>query len=177
MIFTQTRLKGAFIIEIEKLKDERGFFARSWDKNIFEEHGLNSNLVQCSISFNKSKGTLRGMHYQIYPHEEDKLVRCVRGKAFEVIIDLRPESTTYLQWESFEASSENYRMLYVPKGFAFGFQTLEENTEIFYQIMELYAPEFARGILWNDKVFNISWPLNPTIISKRDLSFKPFMKV
>src|SRR5438309_1558662 len=116
MIFTETKLKGSFIIELEKDEDERGFFARSWDKKIFEEHGLNSKLVQCNISFNKKKGTLRGLHYQIPPYEEAKLIRCTKGKAFEIMIDLRQKSQTFMQWASFELDSENYKMLYVPEG-------------------------------------------------------------
>ena len=128
MIFIETNLKGSFIIEPEKIEDERGFFARTWDKEIFEKRGLNPKLVQCNISFNKKKGTLRGMHYQIAPYEEAKLVRCTKGSVFEVMIDLRPKSETFKKWESVELNSENYKMLYVPEGFALGFQTLEDNT-------------------------------------------------
>lgn len=171
MIFTETKLKGSFIIEPEKIEDERGFFARTWDNKTFEEYGLNSKLVQCNISFNKKKGTIRGMHYQAYPHEEAKLVRCTKGKAFEVMLDLRTHSNTHMQWLGIEITSENYKMLYVPEGFALGFQTLEYNTELFYQMSERYEPEFSRGIRWDDPSINISWPLKPTVISKKDLSF------
>ena len=176
MIFTESKLNGAFIIEPEKMEDERGFFARTWDKKKFVEHGLNPKLVQCSISFNKKKGTLRGMHYQVAPYEEAKLVRCTKGKIFDVIIDLRPNSKTYKEWEGIELSSENYKMLYVPKGFAHGYQTLEDNTEVFYQMSEAYMPEYAHGIRWDDKIYQISWPLKSPIISKKDLSYKPFKK-
>ncbi len=176
MIFTETKLKGVFIIEPEKLEDERGFFARTWDQKIFEEHGLNPKLVQCNISFNKKKGTLRGMHYQIAPYEETKLVRCTRGKMFEVLIDLRPKSETFRKWVGFEQGAEDYRMLYVPEGFALGFQTLEDSTEVFYQMSQVYMPEYARGIRWDDTAFEISWPLKPTIISKKDLSYPPLEK-
>jgi dTDP-4-dehydrorhamnose 3,5-epimerase len=172
MIFTETKLKGAFIIEPEKIDDERGFFARTWDQKKFEELGLDPRLVQCNISFNKKSGTIRGMHYQISPYEEAKLVRCTKGRVFEVMIDLRPKSETFRRWESVELSSENYKMLYVPKGFALGFQTLEDNTELFYQMSQEYKPEYSRGILWNDPAFQISWSLKPTIISKKDLLYK-----
>lgn len=174
MIFIDTKLKGAFLIEPEKLKDERGFFARTWDYKIFEENGLNPKLVQCNISFNKKKGTLRGMHYQVSPYEEAKLVRCTKGKAFEVMIDLRPKSKTFKQWIGYELSAENYKMLYVPEGFALGFQTLENNTELFYQMSQPYMPEYARGIRWDDTTFKISWSLKPSLISKKDLSWKSF---
>ncbi|MCK5398353.1 MAG: dTDP-4-dehydrorhamnose 3,5-epimerase family protein, partial [Thermoplasmata archaeon] len=140
MIFTETRLKGAFIIDIEPIEDDRGFFARSWCRNEFEKHGLNPDLVQCNISFNKKKGTLRGMHYQTAPHEESKLVRCTRGSLFDVIIDLREDSGTYKKWFGIELSAENRRMIYMPGGFAHGFQTLEDNTEVFYQMTEFYYP-------------------------------------
>lgn len=176
MIFTETKLKGSFIIELEKVEDERGFFARSWDKKIFEEHGLNSNLFQCNISFNKKKGTLRGLHYQISPYEEAKLVRCTKGKVFEVMIDLRPKSETFMNWHGLELTSENYKMLYVPEGFALGLQTLEDNTELFYQMSQIYMPDYSRGIRWDDAMFQIKWPLKPTIISKKDISYMPFKK-
>jgi dTDP-4-dehydrorhamnose 3,5-epimerase len=173
MIFTETKLKGSFIIELEKYEDARGFFARSWDQKQFEENGLNSKLVQCNISFNKKKGTLRGMHYQIAPHQEAKLVRCTKGRIFDVIIDLRQNSSTFKEWFGVELNSENHKMLYVPEGFAHGFQTLANNSEVFYQVTEIYAPDCARGILWNDPVFKISWPLQPLVISQQDLMWKP----
>jgi dTDP-4-dehydrorhamnose 3,5-epimerase len=175
MIFKETKLKGTYIIEIEPIQDERGLFARTWCKNEFEEHGLNSNLVQCNISFNKKRGTLRGLHYQTTPYEEDKLVRCTRGSIYDVIIDLRPNSKTYKQCVSVEITSENRKMLYIPKGFAHGFQTLEDNTEVFYQMSEFYHDECARGIRWDDAVFGIKWPVEEKIIiSSKDKSWGDF---
>ena len=171
MIFNETNLKGSYIIDVERINDERGFFARSWDKNIFEQRGLNSNLVQCNISFNKKKGTLRGMHYQENPYQEAKLVRCTRGSIYEVMIDLRKDSKTFNQWESVELHSDEHKMLYVPEGFALGFQTLEDNTEVFYQMSQFYIQEFSRGIRWDDETFKILWPYKITNISKKDMSF------
>jgi len=171
MIFTETPLKGAFVIEIEKLVDERGFFARSWDEIFFKQNKLNSNLVQCNISFNKQKGTIRGMHYQDKPFEEAKLVRCTKGSVYEVFVDLRERSETFHKYFGLTLSSDNYKMVYVPEGFALGFQTLENNTELFYQMSQKYVPECARGIRWNDPSLQITWPMKPTIISQKDMSF------
>jgi dTDP-4-dehydrorhamnose 3,5-epimerase len=168
VIFTETELDGAFLIEIEKKEDERGFFARSWDRKEFEEHGLNSNLVQCSISLNLKKGVLRGMHFQDSPFEETKLVRCTKGKIFDVIVDLRKNSSSKNKWFGIELTESNYKMLYVPEGFAHGFQTLEENSEIFYQMTQEYRYEYARVRKWDDSKFNISWPILPPILSDRD---------
>lgn len=174
LIFTETKLKGPCIIDVEKITDSRGFFARSWDKNIFEKNELNPNLVQCNISFNRKKGTLRGIHYQEQPYQEAKLIRCTKGSAYEVMIDLRENSRTFMQWESVELHSDEHRMLYVPEGFALGFQTLEDNTELFYQMSQFFMPEFSRGIKWNDESFMISWPLEITVISEKDRSYGPF---
>jgi len=174
MIFSETKLKGAFLIDLEKLEDERGFFGRAWDKKIFEDHNLNSNLAQCNISFNKKKGTIRGMHYQLPPYAEAKLVRCTKGSVFEVMVDLRKNSNTYKQWQGIELNSDDYKMLYAPEGFALGFQTLQENTELFYQMSQFYMPEHARGFRWDDPTFKISWPMDVTTISEKDLSFKLF---
>ena len=174
MKITETKLKGSFIIEPEKLIDERGFFARTWDKKIFEELGLNPKIIQCNVSFNKVKGTIRGMHYQADPYEEVKLVRCTKGKAFEVMVDLRSHSSTYKQWLGVELSDENYKMIYVPEGFALGFQVLEDNTELFYQMSQSYMLEYSRGIRWDDPTIKISWPLKPTVISKKDSSLPLF---
>lgn len=168
MIFTELELKGVFTIELEKMEDDRGFFARIWDKKEFEKYNLNSKLVQCSISFNKKKGTLRGLHYQTSPFEEAKLVRCTSGSIFDVIVDLRQKSKTFRQWIGVELSDKNYKMLYIPEGFAHGFQTLENDTEVFYQMTQSYMPEYAQGLRWNDPVLAISWPLKNPIISKRD---------
>lgn len=171
MKFTEIKLKGSFIIEIEKLEDERGFFARTWDQKKFNEIGLNSEISQCSISFNKKIGTLRGMHYQKEPYQEVKIVHCTKGKIFDVIIDLRKDSETFNDWFGLELSLENHKILYVPKGFAHGFQTLENNTEVFYQISTEHMPEYSRGKLWNDPMFNIPWPIRPPIISEKDLQW------
>ena len=176
MIFRQTKLKDAFIIELECLEDERGFFARSWDDKIFGKKNLASKIVQANISFNKKKGTIRGLHYQLPPYEEAKLVRCTRGKIFDVIIDLRPKSSTFKKWVSFELSSEKHRSLYVPEGFAHGFQTMEDNSEIFYQVSQYYMPEYERGIRWDDPTFQICWPNKQIVISKKDSSYPPFSK-
>ena len=158
MIFIETKLKGAFVLEPERQEDERGFFARTLCQEEFEAHGLNPRVVQCNISFNKKKGTLRGMHYQAAPYEEAKLVRCTMGAIYDVIIDLRPQSPTYKQWIAEELSTENRKMLYIPGGFAHGFQTLKDNTEVFYQMSGYYAPEHARGVRWDDPAFGIKWP-------------------
>jgi dTDP-4-dehydrorhamnose 3,5-epimerase len=171
MIFTETKLKGAFVIEPERQEDERGFFARSFCKEEFEAYGLNINWVQCNISFNKKKGTLRGMHYQTTPYEEVKLVRCTMGAIYDVIIDLRPGSHTFKQWASIELSSENRRMLYVPEQFAHGFQTLAENTEVFYLMSEFYHPGSSKGIRWNDPTFLVNWPIISPIMSSADSSY------
>ena len=172
MIFVRTKLKHAFIIELEKLEDERGWFARSWCQREFREQGLDSVVVQCSMSFNTKKGTVRGMHYQLPPFAETKLVRCMRGALYDVIIDLRPDSRTFLQWVAVELSAENGRTLYVPKGFAHGFQTLEDNTEAFYQMSEFYAPEHSRGVRWNDPLFDIAWPDKVSILSEKDQAYE-----
>ena len=174
MLFTETKLKEAYIIEPEKLEDERGFFARTWCRREFSERGLNPRLAQCSISFNSKRGTLRGMHYQLPPHEEVKLVRCTRGGIYDVIIDLRPYSPTFKQWFSAELTANNRRMVYVPEAFAHGFQTLSDETEVAYYISEFYAPEYARGIRWNDPAFGVQWPLEARIISQKDQSYADF---
>ena len=168
MIFTETKLSGAYVIEIEKIEDERGFFARTFDKNEFIKMKLDSEFVQSSISQNKKKGTIRGMHYQTKPYEESKIVRCVKGKIFDVIIDLRLNSKTFKEWLFVELSEDNYKMLYIPKGFAHGFQTLENNTEVYYEITEVYDKKSSRGIRWNDPTFNINWPLDISLISEKD---------
>jgi len=162
MIFKELSIGGAFLIELELLNDERGFFARSFCQQEFEEHGLNPCIAQCNVSFNRLKGTLRGLHYQAKPYEEAKLVRCIRGSIYDVVLDLRPASASYLKWLALELSSNKYQMLYIPPGCAHGFQTLEDNCEVFYQMSEFYHPEAARGCRWNDPRFNIKWPIiNP----------------
>lgn len=174
MVFKETKLKGAYIIELEPLQDERGFFARSFCQDEFRKHGLYFYIVQCNISYNKKKGTLRGMHYQVAPCEEAKLVNCIRGAIYDVIIDLRPKSATYCQWSAVELSADNYKMLYIPEGFAHGFQTLEDFTKVFYQMSEFYHPECIRGVRWNDPSFGIEWPLSNPILSKKDSLFNDF---
>lgn len=170
MKFIDLPLAGAYVIEIEKIADERGFFARTWSAEEFGARGLNRNLAQCSISFNTRRGTLRGMHYQ-EPYAETKLVRCCSGAIYDVIVDVRPNSATYCRWHAVELTSENRKMLYVPEGFAHGFQTLADNTEVFYQISEVYRPEYARGVRWNDPLFGIRWPIRDMVISERDRNF------
>ncbi|WP_017715483.1 dTDP-4-dehydrorhamnose 3,5-epimerase [Kamptonema formosum] len=174
MRFIETKLRGAFIIEPEPIEDDRGFFARTWCRREFQAHGLNSQLVQCNISFNKKKGTLRGMHYQEPPHQEAKLVRCTRGEIYDVLLDLRPSSPTFKEWVPVVLSAESRRMLYVPEGLAHGFQTLEDSTEVFYQMSEFYVPECAKGVRWNDAAFNIEWPADQRIVSARDRQYPDF---
>lgn len=169
MIFNETKLRGAFVVEIERLKDKRGFFARSWCQKEFQEHGLNRRLVQANISFNRTKGMVRGMHYQIASHEEAKLVRCTRGAIYDVIIDLRPDSATYKKWIGVELTADNHKMLYVPEGFAHGYQTVHDDTEVCYQVSEFYSPESERGVRWNDPIFEIRWPVTDNVeISDKD---------
>ena len=168
MRFTETKLKGSYIIELEKLEDERGFFARSWDRKEFEERGLNPNLVQCNISFNSKKGILRGMHYQKEPFREAKMVRCTKGKIFDVIVDLRKDSSSKNDWFGIELNESNHKMIYVPEGFAHGFQTLEDNSEVFYQMSQEYVEKYATGKKWDSNNFKISWPILPPILSEKD---------
>jgi dTDP-4-dehydrorhamnose 3,5-epimerase len=174
MKFIRTEFDNCYFIEIEKEIDQRGYFARTYDKDIFEKYGLNENFVQDSISINKKKYTLRGMHYQIQPYEEGKLVRCNRGKIFDVIIDLRKNSKTFKKWMSVELSEKNSLMIYIPKGFAHGFQTLEDNTEVSYQINQYYSPENNKGIRWNDSEFSIKWPNEFPILSEKDKGYPDF---
>lgn len=172
MFFRETNLKGAFIIQPEERGDSRGFFARTWCQKEFKEQGLNWQIVQCNISFSKKKGTLRGMHYQAKPFEEAKLVRCTRGAIYDVMIDLRPDSPTFKQHVAVKLTANNHKMVYVPEGFAHGFQTLEDNTEVFYQMSCEYAPEYSRGVRWNDPAFSIEWPVKNPIILDRDNSYR-----
>lgn len=168
MKFSEARLPGAWLIEIDRLEDERGFFARSFCQREFQEHGLDSSVAQCNISQNCLQGTLRGMHFQLPPFAEAKLVRCTRGAIYDAIIDLRPASSAFLRWEAFELSAADYRMLYVPKGFAHGFLTLQDDSEVFYQMSEFYAPQAARGVRWDDPLFGIEWPAPVRCISPKD---------
>ena len=172
IIFKETKLKGAFVIEPERFEDERGFFARSFSQTEFLEHGLRTEFVEAGISFNLRKHTVRGMHFQAPPNMQAKLVRCTRGAIFDVLIDLRPESPTYKQWFAQELTQHNSLMLYIPEGCAHGFQTLKDETEVFYQMSARYAPASERGVRWNDPVFGISWPeTERIIINERDRTY------
>jgi dTDP-4-dehydrorhamnose 3,5-epimerase len=172
--FIETAFEGVYLIELERRADERGFFARSWCQWEFEAYGLNPRLVQCNISFNKKKGTLRGMHYQAAPYAEAKLMRCTMGAVYDVIIDLRPESSTFMQHFGITLTPQEHNMIYAPEGFAHGFLTLMDGSEVFYQMSEYYAPDSARGFRWNDPAFGIDWPIAVTVISERDAYYPDF---
>lgn len=174
MIFKPTELPGAYVIEPERHADMRGHFARTYCEKEFADHGLEPRVVQCSVSFNRRKGTLRGMHYQAAPFEEVKVVRCNRGSIYDVIIDLRPDSTAYKKWLAVQLDQENGKMLYIPPGFAHGFQTLADDTEVFYQMSQVFSPEHARGVRWNDPAFSIAWPEDERIILDRDAKYPDF---
>ena len=171
MIFAETPLSGAYVIEIEKHEDERGFFARSWCAREFAAKSLDPHLVQCNVSFNKRKGTLRGLHYQISPHAEVKLVCCTKGSLFDVIVDLRKDSPTFLKWFAIELTATNHRMPYIPELFAHGFQTLEDDTEIFYQMTEFYEQAASKGLRWNDPRLGINWPHAGRVMSQKDQAY------
>lgn len=172
MIFTETNLNGAYTIEPERITDARGFFARAFDRNIFTSYDLNADVVQCNISYNHLRGTLRGMHFQVPPYAETKLVRCTAGAIYDVIIDLRPESPSFRQWISVELSADNHRLLYVPEGFAHGYQTLVDHTEVYYQTSAPYVAEAGRGLRYDDPAIGITWPLPVTVISERDQTWE-----
>jgi len=174
MIFTETTLSGAYVVKPELLEDDRGFFARSFCVEQYKEHGLNPNILQSNISYNHNKGTVRGMHYQLEPHREVKVVRCTQGAIYDVIVDLRPSSATFKQWVGVKLTAENRNQLYVPTGFAHGYQTLEDRSEVFYQVSEFYSPNSERGIRWNDPGFDISWPLEISRISDKDQTHPEF---
>ena len=168
MKFVETKLKGAFVIELDMHSDDRGFFARSFCKHEFAQFGLNNSIIQINNSLSKYKGTLRGMHYQLFPKQEDKIVRCIKGAIYDVIIDMRKESETFSEWFGIELSEANRKSLYVPKGFAHGNISLVDNSELFYLTTEYYSPDFERGIRWDDPKFNINWPIAVTEISEKD---------
>ncbi len=174
MKFIPTILPGAYVIELEPIIDHRGFFARGFCQREFEQNGLRDHFVQCNVSWNKEKGTLRGMHYQLPPHAEVKVVRCTRGAIYDVIVDLRSDSPTYCKWIGVELTADNYRMIYIPEGFAHGYQTIEPNSEVFYLVSQFYSSASERGVRWNDKAFNISWPLANPILSIKDQSYPDF---
>jgi dTDP-4-dehydrorhamnose 3,5-epimerase len=171
MIFTESRLSGAYLVDVERLTDERGFFARSYCAEEFAARGLGPELRQCSVSYNAHKGTLRGMHYQSAPHEEHKLVRCTAGAIFDVIVDIRATSPTYRHWFGAELTAGNHRSLFIPPGFAHGFVSLADDTEVYYMISVAHAPQASRGFRWNDPAFAIEWPLPPAVISARDAAY------
>ncbi|HEX3397968.1 MAG TPA: dTDP-4-dehydrorhamnose 3,5-epimerase [Steroidobacteraceae bacterium] len=171
MIFTASPLPGAFLVELEPLTDERGFFARSYSPDEFAAHGLGPALGECSVSYNARKGTLRGLHYQAAPHAEHKLVRCTAGAIFDVIVDVRPESNGYRRWFGLELTAQNRRALFIPPGFAHGFVTLSDDAEVYYMISVPYAPAHARGWRWSDPAFGIEWPFAPSVISARDAAY------
>ena len=175
MIFRETKIPGVFEIELETKSDERGFFARTWCVSEFQAHGLNTKIVQCSVSFNALKGTLRGMHYQVTPHAETKLVRCTRGSIFDVVIDLRPQSPKFKNYVAIVLTAEKRNMVYIPEGCAHGFLTLEEKTEVFYQISEFHHQASARGVRFDDPAFQVSWPEKVEVISERDRNYSNFL--
>lgn len=174
MRILDTAIEGAKLVELEPIEDQRGFFARSFCRREFEQHGLDPALVQCNVSFNHRRGTLRGMHFQRAPHAEAKLVRCTRGAIYDVIVDLRPQSPSFMRWIPAELSAENRRALYVPRGVAHGFQTLTDDAEVLYQMSEFYAPEAAAGVRWDDPAFAIRWPIAAPIVSARDRAYPDF---
>lgn len=174
MQFHETRLSGVFRIDLEPHQDERGFFARSWCQKEFDAHHLNAKLVQCNISFNAQKATLRGMHFQSLPYAETKLVRCTMGAIYDVVIDLRPQSPTFRQWVDITLTAANHLAIYIPEGCAHGFLTLEDKTEVFYQMSEFYNASSSGGVRWDDLAFQISWPIEPVVISERDRTYPDF---
>ncbi len=176
MKFQSAPLDGAFVIDMDLFRDDRGFFSYSFDRSRFEEHHLPGQVVQSNISFNLRKGTLRGMHFQVEPKAQPKLVRCTAGAIFDVIVDLRHASPTYCKWFGVELSAENYRSLYIPIGFAHGFQTIADDTEVLYEMFEWYAPETARGVRFDDPVFGIEWPLEVAVISERDRTYPDYQR-
>ena len=175
MKLIETKLKGAFIIEPEIIEDKRGFFSRIWCKKEFQSLGLDPNLAQISIAFNKKKGTIRGMHFQLPPHEEVKIVQCTRGSIYDVIIDLRRSSKTFKEWFGVKITADDYKLIYIPKGFAHGYETLEDNTEVIYHMSEFFEPKYYSGVRWNDPVFDIRWSnVKDVIVSEKDSSYANF---
>lgn len=174
MILKETKLDGAYILELERIVDERGFFARTYCENEFKKVGITFEPVQANISFNRHKNTMRGMHFQVHPYEEAKLVSCIEGSIYDVIIDVRSDSPTFNEWIAVELNSENRRMLYIPRGFAHGFMTLKNNTTVSYLMSEFYKPGADRGICWNDPAINMKWPAVPKVISEKDKSWAPY---
>lgn len=174
MIFSETKLKGAFVIDVQKLTDDRGFFGRLWCENEMKAHDLETNIVQSNVSLSKNKGTLRGMHFQRSPYQETKLVRCTKGSVYDVIVDLRPESQTFKQWFGVKLSETDHKMIYVPKNFAHGFLTLEDNSEVYYLVTQFYNKDHEAGLRWDDPELNIDWPIMVHEISEKDNSHPNF---
>jgi dTDP-4-dehydrorhamnose 3,5-epimerase len=174
MRFSELQLEGAYVIDLQPHVDERGFFARTFDEVAFAAHGIGTRFPQCNLSRNTLAGTLRGMHYAVAPSAESKVVRCATGAIYDVIVDLRPDSKTYAQWVNVELTGENGRALYVPSGFAHGFLTLSDNTDVWYQMGDAFRPETSQGFRWNDKAFQIAWPRAPRVISARDAGYPDF---
>lgn len=174
MLFTPTEIPDAFIIDLDKRVDERGFFARGWCAREFEEQGISGNAVQMNISYNKNKHTLRGFHYQMHPHQEQKLLRCIRGAIYDVLLDLRPESPSFMRHITVELTAESYRMVVVPKGCANAFMTLKDETEVTYLVSEFYTPASERGVRWDDPSFGVRWPVRPEVISDKDANWPDF---
>jgi dTDP-4-dehydrorhamnose 3,5-epimerase len=176
MIFKETEVRGVFVLELERVEDERGFFARTWCQKEFQMHSMVSHLVQANISFSKKKGTLRGMHYQASPHRDTKVVRCTRGAIFDVVIDLRPESPTFSRWIGIELTADHYRMLYAPENCAHGYLTLEDSTEVTYLVSQSYHRELERGVRFDDPAFGVRWPMDVQVISEKDNSW-PYVSI
>jgi dTDP-4-dehydrorhamnose 3,5-epimerase len=174
MHFTETQLVGAYIVDLQRIGDERGFFARAWCQKEFEAHGLLANISQVNVGFSSRKGTLRGLHFQVPPHAEAKFVRCTRGAIYDVIVDLRPDSPTFRHWVAVELTAENHRMLYVPEGFAQGYQTLSDDAEMCYQTTQFYHAGAASGVRHDDPAFGIEWPLPVSVISEADRTWPDF---
>jgi dTDP-4-dehydrorhamnose 3,5-epimerase len=174
MIFNRTELGGAYVIELERRGDERGFFARTYCEREFAEHGITARMVQTNASLSRDRGTLRGMHYQVPPHAEDKLIRCTHGAIYDVIVDIREGSPTFGSWLGIELSDDNYTMLFVPKGFAHGFMTLSDDVQVSYQVSGFYEPTAERGARYDDAAFGIEWPAEPTVISEKDQAWPDF---
>lgn len=177
MFFTKTRVSGAFLVDIARIEDERGFFARSWCRREFETHGLRPCVAQCNVSHNRLAGTLRGIHFQAHPYQEAKLVRCTKGAIFDVVVDLRKESDTFLQHDGVMLTGDNHAALYVPEGCGHAFLTLEDNTEVFYQMSQFYEPTAGRGLRWNDPALDIPWPQPVRMISERDRTYPDLQQV
>ena len=171
MKFTESRIPGAWVIDVTEIHDDRGCFAMTWLPGEFSKRGLDPSLAQCNLAFNHKRGTLRGMHFQAAPHEQVKIIRCTRGALLDVIVDLRPESPAYRQWEAVELSADNRRMFYIPKGIAHGYLTLTDAAEAYYHASMPWAPQAESGVRWNDPAFGIKWPFDPVLISEKDAAW------